>query len=174
MNVLDFRTYQAFNPSPEEAVPNISEECDLNSIPILERYQMAYARGRCMDILRWFFTEYEIYSVETGLPVNGYLEVAMAHLTWQASVIKEYKQRAIVAGLDDGSRFAAKALEHQISLCFQEYPEALQAMPKEFPPSSRTLSLDWPNPEKYGVRKLEYPIPYQCKPDPFSSIQVPH
>jgi hypothetical protein len=120
-----------------------------------------------MDILLWFFTVYEVYSKETGLPVEGYTDFAMAHLARQASLILVYKRRAKKEGLDYGSYCTVKALEHQLSLCFEGYPEALQALPKEPPASSNSLSLDWPNPEKYGVRKLEHPLPHQCKTNHF-------
>jgi hypothetical protein len=107
------------------------------------------------------FSLYKVYSEETGLSVEGYTNFAIAHLVRQASLIFIYKRRAKQeGGLDFRSYCTVKALEHQLSLCFEGYPEALQAMPKEPSASLNSLSLDWLNPEKYGVRKLEHPLPH--------------
>lgn len=53
--------------------------------------------GRFFNILYWFFTAYQLDNTESDLPATLLLftELAMAYLARQASVIMEYKSRAL-------------------------------------------------------------------------------
>ena len=61
-NVLDLRTYVPAAGVSEEFASSLKH--DANGIPAKERYEMAYARGHCWDIIRWLFYSYEIYNKE--------------------------------------------------------------------------------------------------------------
>ena len=165
MNVLDFRTYQ--EPSQTYGINSPDWlKYDLNNIPAVERYEIAYARGRCFDILNWFFTSYELYSTASGLTIDGFKEVAMAHLARQAYVILKYKTEALKNGLDDGALCGMKALNHQIKLCFQGHKEVLKIMSTRAQLDQAEddhMSIAWPCPEKYQVRKLVTPLVHKCK-----------
>jgi hypothetical protein len=145
-NVLDCRTYE---PGPGGVK---DEDHDVNGIPAKERYEMAYARGRCWDIFRWFFSKYEIFEKESGLAIDGFTEVAMRYLSDQGSTILEFKRRALKSLKAYGSPFTLKALSQQMKLCFQNFLE----IPKLRPLSSESfVSLAFPHPERYGVREIE-------------------
>jgi hypothetical protein len=163
MNVLDFRTYQ--DPSENFGI-NTSDwsKYDLNNIPAVERYEIAYARGRCYDILNWFFTSYELYDTASSLAIDGFKEVAMAHLARQAYIILKYKAKALKNGLDDGTLCGMKALDHQMKLCFQGRKEAIQVMPtkSQLEAEDDHMNMAWPS-EKYQVRKLVDPLVHKCK-----------
>jgi hypothetical protein len=164
MNVLDFRTYQ--EPSQSFGIDAGDwSKYDLNNIPAVERYEIAYARGRCFDILRWFFTSYELYDTVTGLTVDGFKDVAMAHLARQAIVILKYKAKALKNGLDDGALCGMKALDHQVKLCFQGHKEVLRIMSTrtQLQAEDSLMSIAWPYLEKYEVRKLVTPLVHKCK-----------
>jgi hypothetical protein len=175
MNVLDLRTYQ----EPKESFginPGDWSKYDLNNIPATERYEISYARGRCFDILNWFFTSYEIYDTASGLAVDGFKEVAMAHLTRQAYVIRRYKTKALKDGLDDGTLCGMKALDIQIKLCFQEHKEVLQIMPTKtrLESGDNHMSIAWPSPERYQVKKLVTPLVHKCKATQESRLSIPY
>jgi hypothetical protein len=164
MNVLDFRTYQ----EPRESFGIDAGDWstyDLNNIPVVERYEIAYARGRCLDILNWFFTSYELYDTASGLVVNGFKEVAMVHLARQVYALRKYKKKALKDRLDDGTLCGAKALDLQIKLCFQGHREVLQMVSSKtrFEAEDDCMNLAWPSPEKYQVRKLATSLGHQCK-----------
>ena len=164
MNVLDFRTYQ--EPSESFGITTGDwSKYDLNNIPAVERYETAYARGRCFDIFDWFFTSYELYDTVSGLAIDGFNEVAMAHLVRQACAILNYKSRALKDGLDDGSLCGMKALDYQIKLCFQGRKEVLHIMPTKMQlvAEDNYTNMAWPSPEKYQVRKLVTPLVHKCK-----------
>jgi hypothetical protein len=163
MNVLDFRTYKDSREHFEGVTSDASYAYDLNAIPLVERLEIAYARGRCFDMLRWFFSAYELYQNDSGVAIDGFTKVAMPYLARQASLILEYKRRALKDGLDNASCCTAKPLERQIRLCFEGYPEVCNAMPQESLAEDLEGSLAWPNPECYGVRKLTPPRPHLCK-----------
>ena len=123
-NVLDFRTYQD--------APDISAVHrhlhDVNAIPPAERYQMALARGCCFDILRWFFTEYEVTEKATNEPIDGFEEVVMEYLSHQASTILAYKKKALIemGKVHDGSLSQVCSnvtLEKQINLCIRNHKD---------------------------------------------------
>jgi len=152
MNVLDLRTYDSANKE-------IRSKHDVNLIPAVERYEMAYARGRCWDILQWFFSVYEILD-KIGNPIDGFKSVALFYLSQQASVIIEFKKRALKSGLDDNSHFTLKSLEKQMKNCFLNYSDVPEIRP---PALDRDLTLSFPNPQRYGVRKLAVAKPYECK-----------
>ena len=165
MNVLDFRTYQEPSESFGIDAGNWSKY-DLNNIPAVKRYEVAYARGWCFDILNWFFTTYELYSAVSGLAIDGFKEVAMAHLARQAYIILKYKSKALKNGLDDGTLCRMKkALDLQLKLCFQGCKEVLQIMPTKMQLEVRDnyMNMAWPNPEKYKVRKLVTPLVHKGK-----------
>ena len=165
MNVLDFRTYQ--EPSKSFGIDAGDWlKYDLNNIPAVEQYEIAYARGRCFDILNWFFTSYELYSAVSGLAIDGFKEVAMAHLARQAYIILKYKSKALKNGLDDGTLCRMKALDLQVKLCFQGHKEVLQIMRTKMQPEvgdDDYMNMAWPNPEKYQVRKLVTPLVHKGK-----------
>jgi hypothetical protein len=150
-NILDLRTYQPATRFSGH---------DVNSIPAKERYEMAYARGRCWDILGWFFHRYELYDNETGLPIDGFKEVAMRYLAHQASMIIEFKKKADKNLKEYGSPLTLKALSHQMKLCFQNYSDIPEILPAD--PES-VVSLAFVDKCKYGVKKLDAREPYDCK-----------
>jgi hypothetical protein len=159
MNVLDPRTYAALPQMSGESTLELWKNHDRNSIPATERYQMAHARGLCWDILRWFFTAYEIFDKESGQAIEGFNEVAMAYLAHQASVILAYKREALMNGLDDGG-CKVKDVEHQLKLCFESYGEIPCILLTTI---NGNGSLTFPESDKYMVRKLDEPQPHQCK-----------
>ena len=164
MNVLDFRTYQ--EPSQSFGINSGDwSKYNLNNIPVVERYEIAYARGRCFDILYWVFTSYELYNTASGLTIDGFKEVAMAHLARQAYVILKYKTQALKNGLDDGALCGIKALDLQIKLCFQGHKEVLQILSTrtQLEAEDNCMSIAWPSPEKYQIRKLVTSLVHKCK-----------
>jgi hypothetical protein len=164
MNVLDLRTYQ--EPSESFGI-NAGDwsKYDLNNIPAVERYEIAYARGRCFDILNWFFTLYELYDTVSGLAIDGFKEVAMSHLATQAYVILRYKEKALKNGLDDSALCRMKDLNHQMKLCLRGHEEVIQIMytKMQLEAEDDHMSMAWPSPEKYQVRKLETPLVHTYK-----------
>jgi hypothetical protein len=167
MNVLDLRTYMLSDVPglSERSAIDILEQHDANSIPSMERYEMAYARGRCWDILRWFFHAYEIFDRDSGEPIDGFHQVAMRYLAHQGSAIIECKRRALKSKLDDGQWFNLKSLSRQMSLCFRSFKD----IPATTPPSVDSgHSLAFPDAERYGVRKVVEPEPYECERVPYN------
>lgn len=93
-NVLDLRTYEIAPGESEESASALWEKHDANAILPKERYEMAYARGHCWDVLLWFFNDYEIFDKETGEPIDGFNLVAMRYLVQQASAIIGFNLKA--------------------------------------------------------------------------------
>ena len=130
---------------------------------------MTLARGCCLDILHWFFTEYEITDKATDEPIDGFKEVAMEYLSHQASTILAYKKKALMElgnlKVKDDSLSqvcSCLALEKQINLGFENHKDIpiikLLAIDGDEP-----LSLAFPNRDRYGVRKLGESRSHQCK-----------
>jgi hypothetical protein len=162
-NVLDPRTYQ-FAPGGTH-----KDHClhDVNGIPAKERYEMTYARGRCWDIILWFFSKYEIFEKESGLGIDGHKQVAMRYLSDQGSAILEYKRRADKNIAEYGSPHTLKALTEQMKLCFMNFAEIPEVTT---PPPGSLVSLAFPHPERYGVREMQGSIAFRCKPSLFNLI----
>jgi hypothetical protein len=156
-NVLDLRTYVV---AEVKGAFDLQANHDVNIIPALERYEMSHARGRCWDILGWFFSSYEIFDKANNELIDGFTQVAMPYLAHQASVILEYKKRALECRADAGSYFKSKDLEKQIRLCFSGYKEIPSITP--FGPEA-DLDLAFPGAEGFGVRKLVLPQPFERK-----------
>ena len=154
-NVLDFRTYEK---SPRESD---SVKHDTNAIPAKERYEMAYARGRCWEIILWVFHVYEVFDKETGEAIEGFTKVAMSYLAHLGSTIIEFKRRSVESHMDDEeSLFTVKDLARQFRLCFQFYndiPTIQQADKKG------VASLDFPERDRYGLRASVSSVPFKCK-----------
>lgn len=161
-NVLDLRTHQPPLMTPQSRAVDVWEKHDVNMVPAIERYEIAHARGRCWDILRWFFSAYEIFDKGVGEPINGFDHVAMAYLSHQASAILEFKKRALKSLLDNGKQVSLKSLERQIKLCLRSYGE-IPPIPVASPAIDGELSLAFPEAQKYGVRKLATPRFYERK-----------
>jgi hypothetical protein len=159
-NVLDFRTYQ---PAPGGSHKDHNLH-DVNEIPAKERYEMAYARGRCWDMLLWFFSKYEIFEKESGLVIDGHKEVAMRYLSDQGWTILEFKRRADIKIAEYGSPHTLKALSEQMKLCFLNFAGIPEMTP---PPPGTLVSLAFPHPERYGVRVMQKSLAYSCKPFSF-------
>lgn len=105
MNILDRRTYVLVPLIPglsKKSAIGLMAKHDANSIPAKERYEMAHARGRCLEILCWFFSVYEIFDKDVDEPIDGFNQVAMHYLAHQGSTILEFKRRHLESGLDDG------------------------------------------------------------------------
>lgn len=148
-NVLDLRTY--------DAVPGVAAKHDVNGISTKERYEMSYARGRCWDILHWFFSAYEIFDKGTDEAVDGFKLVAMQYLWQQGMAILEFKRKALEA---DPSHFGVEAVERQLKFCFLP----IYSIPNITRPApDSAVSLAFPEPQKYGVRKLDVPKTHECK-----------
>jgi hypothetical protein len=158
-NVLDLRTYQP--------VPGVQTKFDANSIGTKERYEMAYARGRCWDILLWFFSVHEIFDKDTGEAIDGFKLVAMKYLWQQGCAIIEFKRKALESNIEDPSHFGVKVVERQLNLCFRTFYD-IPAITT--PAVDRVFSLAFPAPQKYGVRKLVVPKPHTCKHVMLSAI----
>lgn len=147
MNVLDLRTYDA----PENTTYDLWYSYDVNVIPAKERYEMSHARGRCWEILLWFFSVNEIFDKDTGEHIDGFKEVAMSYLSHQSSTIIHCKKGALKNGLDSGEYFSLENLERQMNSCFRGYEHILSITPLA---PDRQLSLAFPDAERYGVRRL--------------------
>ena len=156
-NVLDSRTYEPATGSTKE----LMDLHDVNAIPAKERQQMAYARGRCWDILRWFFNKYEIYDKELDFAIDGFHEIGMGYLAHQGTTILDFKKMAIKNLKDYVSPpISYKSLTRQMTLCFKNYPD----IPKKrhvLPGGDGNLAF--PKPEIYGVRLVDGSEPYHCK-----------
>lgn len=160
MNVLDFRTYLPVEGVPASVGNELWDKHDANSIQATERYEMAYARGRCWDIYSWFFTVYELFDKDSGETIDGMDDVAMVYLTHQASAILEFKRRAMKCGLDDERWGSMGLIEKQIKLCFLGLVDVPPIVPLD---SDSDVSLAFPDANKYGVRKLGEIGPYERK-----------
>ena len=163
LNVLDFRTYQ---DAPTASTKH-RHLYDINAIPTSERYQMAYARGCSFDILRWFFTEYEITDKATNEPIDGFKEVAMEYLSHQVSTILAYKKKSLndLGKTKDDSLSQAcsrVALEKQIHLCIQNHTD-IPALKNLAIGDDEHLKMAFPKRNRYSVRKLEESRSHQCK-----------
>ena len=154
-NVLDIRTY--------EIAPGASEEArldhDLNAIPAKERYEMAYSRGRCWDIYLWCFLKFEVFERETGKAIDGFRDVAMRYLAHQAWAIKEFKKGATNNMTVHGSPLSPVDVSSQITSCFSGFLEIPTPAPAD--PDSDLVCLAFPFRHRYGVRKLDPPLPFQ-------------
>lgn len=157
-NVLDSRTYE---PAPG-STQYLMDMYDVNAIPAKERQQMAYARGRCWDILRWFFHKYEIYDKELDFAIDGFHEIGMGYLAHQRTMILDFK-RISTKKLKDylSSPVPTKSLSRQMTLCFEGYPDIRRKIPHVLPGGEGKLAF--PKREMYGVRLVEGSKPYRCK-----------
>ena len=143
-NVLDPRTYE---PGPEGV---LDEQHDVNAIPAKERYEMAYARGRCWDILRWFFTQHVIFDKVTGKSIDGFPKIAMEYLIQQCRSIVHFHKASKKNLKNYGTPISSKALRRQMKLClasFDDIPQEITWVVSE--------SLAYPNKGKFGVRLLD-------------------
>jgi hypothetical protein len=149
MNVLDFRTYQtAPGNSSQTMALELLEKHDFNSIPAIERYEIAHARGRCWDIFSWFFSKYELFDEKNGEKIDGFNQVAMPYLAHQGSVILECLKRA--RKIDKDAYLHWERLERQMKLCFRDYEE----IPAITPPVQDRLTLAFSDAStRYGVRE---------------------
>lgn len=169
-NILDVRTYETAPGASEESASALLEKHDANGIPAKERYEMAYVRGCCFDILCWFFHVYIIFDKETGETIDGFNQVAMQYLAQQASAIIEFKRKALITTKEDcGSSFTLQSVVRQIELCFR-YFEDIPAVIPAAPDSG--VSLAFSDAQRYGVRQVD-PLsrkPYKCKHVPLRAI----
>jgi hypothetical protein len=164
MNVLDLRTYKAHPGLSGKSGFDQWTKNDLNSIPAIERYEMAHARGLCLDILRWFFREYEIFEKESDESIDGFTEVAMQYLAHQASVILVCKKKAVDNDVEDGVLCSVKKLDRQMKLCFQDHKLLGNIdLDGDDEDGDDNLSLAFPDVGLYGVRKLEKRRSHKCK-----------
>jgi hypothetical protein len=155
-NVLNLETYKRIGSGTQR---DLWTNYDANAIKPLVRYEMSYARGLCWDILRWLFSVYEIVDKANNEVINGFVQVAMTYLAHQASVILEYKRRALDRGLEPGPS-TLKDLEKQIRLCFKNNKD----IPAITPLSTDVgHTLAFPGAERLQVRKLVNPQPYERK-----------
>ena len=97
-------------------------------MPAKERYDMAYARDRCWDMLFWVFDNYDsdVYLKETGEVIDGFKDVAMPYLVQLGSNIIVFKKMAKDSQMnDDEETFTIKDLTRQVrvKLCFKLYLE---------------------------------------------------
>lgn len=157
-NVLDSRTYEK-DPGASDSVA-LSKH-DANAIPVKERYAMAYARGRCWDILFWVFHKYEVFDKETGEMIDGFSQVAMRYLAHLGSTIIEFKRRSVESQMDP-ELFTVKALTRQVKHCFKSY-DCDDVLPMEPSDAEGVASLAFPDEEKYGVRASVSPKPFSRK-----------
>lgn len=164
-NVLDHRTYERVGGVIEENSTGLYH--DVNSIPAKERYEMAYARGRCWDILHWFFNSYEIFNKESGDAVDGFNLVAMRYLAQQGSAIIDFKRKAVESKIEEGSNFSVTDVATQIMFCFQNFKDIPEITPAD---PDTVVSLAFPDPQRYGVRSLVPLEPYNCKHAPLNDI----
>jgi hypothetical protein len=114
-NVLDHRTYQLF---PGASDIEAHSKWDANAIPAKERYDMAYARGRCWELLYWVFDTREVFHKETGKVLSGFEDIAMPYLAHLGSTIMHFKRRAKKSNMDydEGSCTIFK-LDRQVKYC---------------------------------------------------------
>lgn len=146
-NVLDHRTYDE----------------DVDAIPVKERYEMAYARGRCWDILLWVFHFYEVFEKRTGEEIDGFSEVGMGYLAHLGLVIIEFKSLVVNTDMDaDNNRFTIKALTRQVETCFKGY-STIPPLDEFSMDREGSNSLEFPGSEKYGLRARISPPPFSCK-----------
>jgi len=59
-NALDFRTYCTPDGGPVKG----ADKNDVNNISVDERYNMCVARGTCLELLRWWNSNYSISTTE--------------------------------------------------------------------------------------------------------------
>lgn len=159
LNVLDLRSYAYSEDVPKNNAHELWKNKDVNSIPPMERYEMAHARGRCWDLLRWFFYEYELFDRKSGKPIEGFDKVAQDYLVHQASTIIQLKNRASKCRLDSKD-LSVDDLTRQIKLCFKDHIVFPQI---PTPAPDMQLSLTFPDAERYGVRKQVLPMNFGCK-----------
>ena len=156
-NVLDSRTYQS---EPGVSSPATLMKHDANAIPAKERYEMAYARGRCWEILFWAFHYWEVFETKTGEGIDGFIEVAMRYLAHLGSAVIEFKRRANATGMGSESHYRIKDLASQVKSCFKSF-EDIPPITKIDPDSD--LLLEFPDREKFGLRLKDSPEAFSCK-----------
>ena len=146
---------------PKNNVYELWKNKDVNSIQPMERFEMAHARGRCWDLLNWFFYMYELFDRKSSKPIKGINKVSTDYFVHQASTIIQLKYRASEWGIDSTEHFSVDSLISQMKLCFKErnidLPEFSTPAPEE------QLSLAFPDAERYGVRKHGTPMNFGCK-----------
>lgn len=157
--MLDSRTYEndpgAFDPSRSIA------KHDANAIPLRERKGMAYARGRCMELIFWVTHTYDIFNKETGEEIDGYQEVAMSYLSHLGSTIIEFKRRAQESEMDnENDGLTVKTLTRQVQLCFKGFADI---PPLKKADAKGEASLTFPDKESFGVRKKVTRQAFICK-----------
>lgn len=161
LNVLDLRTYAYSDSVPKKNQHELWKKKDVNLIPPMERFEMAHARGRCWDLLNWFFYTYELFDRESGKPIEGFNKVSMDYLAHQASTIIKLKYKAWKWRIDGTEHFSTDSLITQMKLCFKDSNIDLPEI--SFSAPEAQLSLAFPDAEKYGVRKHRTPMNFGCK-----------
>ena len=122
---------------------------------------MAFARGRCWDIIAWVFFNYEVFDKESGKVIDGYTDVAMRYMAHLAWAIEEFKKKATENMGVHGSQIPPEEVSKQIRLCLISYLEIPRPAPAN--PDSTEISLSYPFPEKYGVRMMASPVDHNGK-----------
>ena len=159
--MLDFRTY--FNNNGACGLVPFRKH-DVNIIPAKERYEMAYARGRCWEIIFWAFHFYEVFDNETGERIDGLKDVAKSYLGHLGSTIIQFKRWAAKSDIEAEEQFSEQSLARQVRLCFQGV-DGIPPIQKDPENDDYVPSLDFPGRERYGVRSKVNPEPFSCKYD---------
>ena len=141
-----------------------------NGLSRLECDECAVARGKCRDILQWFFARYDLFEVGTNTLVDG-PTIYWEYLTHHVKALLLYAEAAQnQLNIDQDQKDIAQDGENtlnlrqvsefqgQIDCCF----EGVKTFHKAFDSLKQAdtiSSLAWPHNRYYVVRPTNKPIP---------------
>jgi hypothetical protein len=119
-NVLDFRTYTNAMGNPPENV----ELYDQNGIALEERVNICQARGVCLELLRWWESNFRIINPAT-IYSTGDAALTTRLIVSQAFALLKYKESAEKDEREGAPGCTASLLTHQIENIISIIPGGL-------------------------------------------------
>lgn len=130
-----------------------------NGLSRLERDECAVARGKCRDILQWFFARYVLFDDKNDSPVDGpaiYWEYLARHVQILQIYAANTKYIHDNNTLDLSHAFGFK---DQVDHCFKGVEAFHKAFDSLTDDDICILSLAWPHDRYYVVRPSSKPVP---------------
>jgi hypothetical protein len=121
-NVLDERTYQfpAGSQEDDASIERRQKIFDLNAIPVIERYHLCYTRGLSLDLINWFFENYQFSHVDFHVDeIDGYLAILVPFIAHLGRQIVRYKRISVETGHISISTY--DQLKHQVVSALFDY-----------------------------------------------------
>ena len=131
-----------------------------NGLSRLECDECAVARGKCRDILHWFFERYELCDAKNNSPVDGpaiYWEYLAKHV--QILLAYAANVKYINHQEEDLDLSHVLGFQDQVNRCFEGVEAFQKAFHSVTDDDIASCLLAWPRDRYYTVRPSSKPVP---------------